>query len=126
MAAQDTEERAERRAFRTPVSLYASVEGQDGEVYPCFVTSISARGLYLDSPGGFRGVIDSRCWLKLKPPGTDNLLCCSGYVVATKMGQLFEEAAIRFDWMPLADRNLLLGWLVTQQRGRSGVFPKID
>ncbi len=124
MGAAKTDDRAERRAFRTPVSLYASVEGPDGDSYPCFVTSISGRGIYLDSPGGFHGVINSRCWVRLKLPGTEKLLSFSGHVIATKTGQLFEEAAVRFEWIPPQDRNVLLAWLITRRGRRSGVFPK--
>ena len=93
-----------------PVALYAELVCDD-EVLPAFVTSISERGLLLDSLAILSNRRSDRLQIQLTLPGEPTLLWIGAEVVRDRHGLLFNDTAIRFVAMADAHWRCVRRWV---------------
>ena len=93
-----------------PVALYAELVSDD-EVLPAFVTSISERGLLLDSLAILSNRRSDRLQIQLTLPGEPTLLWIGAEVVRDRHGLLFNDTAIRFVAMADAHWRCVRRWV---------------
>lgn len=99
-----------QRETAVPVALYAELVADD-EVLPGFVTSISERGLALDSLAILGNRRTDRLQLRLALPGEPDALWIAAEVVRDDPGLLFHDIAIRFVAMAEAHWRALRRWV---------------
>jgi hypothetical protein len=100
---------AHREAW-VPVALYAELVADD-EVVPAFVTSMSERGLALDSLAILGNRRSDRLQIQLTLPGEPGPLWIGAEVVRDQPGALFNVTAIRFLAMANAHWHSLRRWV---------------
>jgi hypothetical protein len=96
-----------RTAPRVPVSVYLS-QYVDGETHRCFVTNLSADGLYMERPMGSFLRTSSKVQLEIPlPDQEDDSIWASAEIVYDSFDALFHGTAVRFVAMSERDRARL-------------------
>ena len=96
-----------RIAPRVPVSVYLS-QHVDGETHRCFVTNLSATGLYMERPMGSFLRTSSQIQLEIPlPDRVGESIWASAEIVYDCFDALFHGSAVRFVAMSERDRARL-------------------
>ena len=100
----------DHRETWVPVALYAELAA-DGEPLPVFVSSISERGMVLDSLSMLGEQPSGRLQIQLRLPGEPETLWIGAELVRDEPGLLFNDIGIRFLAMANAHWRALRRWV---------------
>ena len=99
------------RSARVPVGFYSDMVEADGTRHRCFVTCISASGLYFDSVSVPPALLGATVKLSLGLPTRPGPFEVLGQIVGEVDGHVFRETAVRFVSMAADDEKALRDWV---------------